>query len=223
MSEILAREWLDDVQSWQPPDVRRASTEKPASQRHPQIRSARELELLQKRAWDEAYQSGRREGLDKGLAEGRDEVRKQARIFRDLAAALAAPLKAVETEVEHELASLALAMAREVIGRELHDHPDFILSLVPQAVAALPSGAREIKVRLNPADAALLHEHLPDGDGEASWSIIEDGRISRGGCRVETPASTVDATLESRLGAVVSRVFADHDHTSAGPGPADSE
>lgn len=218
MSEILAREWLEDVKSWQPPDVRRGSVEVRASQRHPQIRSARELELLQKRAWDEAQAAGRKEGLAKGLADGRDEVRRQVRIFRDLANALATPLKAVEVEVEHELASLALAMAREVIGREVHDHPDFIVSLVPQVVATLPSGAREIKVRLNPADAALLHEHLPDGDGEASWSIIEDARLSRGGCRVETPDSSVDATLETRLAAVVARVFADHDHRPAEPG-----
>ena len=215
MSDILAREWLDDVTDWQVPDVRRSGPETRKSQRHPNIRSARELEQLQKRAWDESWQAGHQAGLDKGLAEGRAQIARQARVFRDLIDGLAGPLAAVEKDVEHELASLAMAIAREVIGREVHDHPDFILELVPRAVAALPSGSREVRVRLHPSDAALLHEHLPDGDGEASWSIVEDAQVSRGGCRVESFSASVDASLEARIQAVVERVFAEHDE----PGP----
>lgn len=219
MSDLLAREWLDEVSSWKVPDVRSSTPEKPASQRHPQIRSARELELLQKKAWDEAWQAGHQAGLDKGLADGRKQIASQVRIFVDLIATLAAPLDAVEHEVEQELAGLALQIARELVGREIHDHPDFILELVPQAVAALPSGSREIRVRLNPADASLLHEHLPDGDGEATWSIIEDARVSRGGCQVESPSATVDASLEARLQAIVARVFSDEHEPAPSAAP----
>lgn len=208
MSEILAREWLDAVQTWSPPDVRKSAPQTSSVARHPSIQSARELERLQKLAWDEARAAGRKAGLEQGLAEGREEVRRQLKALKSLLDRLADPLQAVEAELDQELTELALAIAREVIGREVATAPDFILQLVPQAVKALPANGRSARVRLNPADAALLREHLPDGDGEAMWSIIEDASISRGGCRIDTLSSSVDATLESRLAAVVERLFA---------------
>ena len=217
MSEILSREWLDDVHAWQPPDVRRTgpvSVPKPTKHLKT-IHSAAELERLQKQAWEEAHAAGRREGLEKGLAEGRDEVRHQVRILKSMIQSLQQPLAAVDKTVEHELTELAVAIARHVIDDELRTKPERILQLVPRAVADLPVGSRDVKVRVNPDDAQLLHEHLPDGDGEATWKLVEDAAIQRGGCKVETPQSSVDATLEKRIEAVVQRVFnADADQES---------
>lgn len=220
MSEILSREWLDDVQAWQPPDVRSrgaAPAPRPGT-RQRTIHSAAELERLQKQAWDEAHAAGRREGHDKGLAEGRDEIRHQVQILKRMIQSLQAPLKSLDDQVEHELASLAVAIARHVVGEELKTDPELILRLVPRVVAELPAGRREVRVRVHPEDAALLREHLPDGDGEASWGLVEDPALSRGGCRVETPDSSVDASLETRLEAVVQRVFGESDMDDAEAG-----
>ncbi|HMA99035.1 MAG TPA: flagellar assembly protein FliH [Wenzhouxiangella sp.] len=220
MSEILSREWLDDVKAWQPPDVRRnpaLQVSKPPGQ-HRTIHSAAELERLQKQAWEEAHAAGRREGLDKGLAEGRDEVRHQVRLLKSMIQSLQQPLAAIDSTVENELAELAVAIARHVIDDELQTHPESILKLVPLAVADLPAGSRDVRVRVHPDDAKLLHEHLPDGDGEARWGLTEDARVRRGGCQIETPNSTVDATLEKRLEAVVSKVFGEDEEDSDGAG-----
>ncbi|NDY97140.1 flagellar assembly protein FliH [Wenzhouxiangella limi] len=223
MSEILSREWLDDVTAWQPPDVRRpgqaVAPNKPAA-RPRTIHSAAELERLQKQAWEEAHAAGRREGLEKGLAEGRDEVRHQVRILKSMIQAVQKPLAAIDDEVEQELASLAVAIARHVIDDELRSDPARIVKLVPQAIADLPAGSREVRVRVHPDDAELLHEHLPDGDGEASWSLVEDAAVRRGGCRIDSPTSSVDATLETRLDAVVARVFGEDDDADDGGAPA---
>ncbi|MEE4639854.1 MAG: flagellar assembly protein FliH [Wenzhouxiangella sp.] len=221
MSEILSREWLEDVQPWQMPDVRRSSPATiPSSTKSPSrprtIYSLAELERLQKQAWDEAHAAGRREGLEKGLAEGRDQIRHQIRILKSMIEAVQQPLAAIDRDVEHELASLAVAIARRVIDDELKADPGRILQLVPQAVAELPAGSRDVRVRVHPEDARLLHQHLPDGDGEASWSLVEDAAVSRGGCRVDCPNSSIDATLETRLGAVVSKVFGMGDEPDTG-------
>lgn len=218
MSEILSREWLEDVTAWQPPDVRRegpATQPKPAG-RARTIHSAAELERLQKQAWAEAHAAGRREGMEKGLAEGRDEVRHQVRILKSMIQTLQQPLAAIDDEVEHELAALAVAIARRVVDDELRTEPERIVKLVPKAVADLPAGSREVRVRVHPDDARLLHEHLPDGDGEAAWSLVEDASIGRGGCRIESPNSSIDATLETRLAAVVARVFGGGDDADDG-------
>lgn len=222
MSEILAREWVDAVQAWTPPDVRKPGSDQPRPARHPGIQSARELERLQQMAWDEAHAAGHKAGLDKGLAEGRAEVQRQVKALRGVLDRLAAPLDARADALDQELTELALAIAREVIGREVATAPEFILELVPEAVAALPANDQSTRVRLNPKDAALLNEHLPDGHGDSIWKLVEDASISRGGCRIETSKSSVDATLEARLAAVVKRLFADHEARTDASAPADS-
>ncbi|MFP4208674.1 MAG: FliH/SctL family protein [Wenzhouxiangella sp.] len=223
MSEILSREWLEDVRSWQPPDVRRPGPAVAGARpggRPRTIHSAAELERLQKQAWQEAHAAGRREGLAKGLAEGRDEVRHQVRILKSMIQTLQQPLASIDAEVEQELTGLAIAIARHVIDDELRTGPERIARLVPKAVAELPAGSREVRVRVHPEDARLLHEHLPDADGESAWSLVEDGTIQRGGCRIDSPNSSIDASLETRLQAVVARVLGDDEDGNGNGAPA---
>jgi flagellar assembly protein FliH len=42
---------------------------------------------------------------------------------------------------------------------------------------------------------------------ESAWQIVEDPTVTRGGCRVATETSEVDATVEARVAAVVARVL----------------
>ena len=57
---------------------------------------------------------------------------------------------------------------------------------VPRAICSL---------HLHPEDAQLVHELLPASDSETQWHIIEDVSVGRGGCRVATDTSQVDATV----------------------------
>ncbi|MEO0971921.1 MAG: FliH/SctL family protein, partial [Pseudomonadota bacterium] len=67
---------------------------------------------------------------------------------------------------------------------------------------------REVRVELHPEDATLVRDRLQDRQqGTKRWSIVEDPLIARGGCRVKGDDSLIDATLEARVGALVSRVF----------------
>jgi flagellar assembly protein FliH len=53
---------------------------------------------------------------------------------------------------------------------------------------------------VHPADAALIRKAAEDDSALAAlpWKIVEDAHIERGGCRLETPTTEVDATLETR-------------------------
>ena len=44
-------------------------------------------------------------------------------------------------------------------------------------------------------------------DAQPMWRIVEDPVLTRGGCRVESESSQIDARLETRIGAVVSRLL----------------
>lgn len=205
MSEILAREKLDRVERWRAPDV--ASAEQDArpvrEQRRSTIYSARALEELQKKAWDEAFA----EGLEAGRQAGAREMHSRGEALERLIAAMQRPLAEVDEEVESELAQLAVAMARQIIRRELRTEPEHVIGAVREALAELPSSSRRVRVHLHPEDAELVRATLSNPAGETSWEIREDPVLERGSCRVLSETASVDATLESRLAMVAARVL----------------
>jgi flagellar assembly protein FliH len=89
------------------------------------------------------------------------------------------------------------------VRRELNADPGQVVGIVRDALQSLPVAARDIKVHLNPEDAKLVRQHLPAVDQDRAWTIVEDPMLTRGGARVATASSQVDARLESRLGALV--------------------
>ncbi len=188
-----------------------------------------EIERIQAQAREEGITEGRREGFEKaygeGLAQGRahgeGEVRERAARLQALLSALAAPAAEVDDATEHELAELTLALARQVIRRELQSQPGEIVGVIREAVALLPLSAREIRVRLHPEDAAFVRETL--GEPEGRWSIEEDPGVSRGGCLLRTLQSRVDATVEHRIAALAAELLGDarraEDDTTGTPAP----
>jgi len=176
--------------------------------------TARQLEEIQRAAWEEGFAAGRREGLERGAAEVRARVAALERVLD----ALAAPLAAVDEAVEEELVALALAVARQIIRRELRTSPGEVVAAVREALAALPSGARSVRLVLHPEDAAIVRETLSAPEDERRWRIEEDPTLTRGGCRVLTETSHVDATVERRLGAVIARVLGGEREEDAGDG-----
>lgn len=206
MSDILLREQLPAMERWQLQDMAtagsaRAGPDRPANRE--KLHSAAELEALQKQAWDEAYARG----LEAGRAAGKAEVSREAARLERIVQAMASPLEDIDEQVEEELTHLALAVARQILRRELSINPAHVIAAVREALAELPASSRDIRVLLNPDDAQLVREALSQPTGPASWEIVEDPVIEHGGCKVLSPNTTVDASLEARIRAVASRVL----------------
>jgi len=155
----------------------------------------------------EAYREAFEQGLEEGRAAGREEVRQQVERISGLFYDLARPFEELDAEVERELLTLAMALARQIVRRELKSEPTQIIGIIREAIAALPVAAREVRVHLHPEDAAVVREHLAPTERERAWAIVEDPVMSRGGCQVTTNASRVDARLETRLGAILSELL----------------
>jgi len=103
-----------------------------------------------------------------------------------------------------------MTVARHLVRRELKTDSGVVVSVVREAVALLPASVRRIRVFLHPEDAGLVRQALSvssdDGD-ELRWRIIEEPTLTRGGCRVESEDSRIDATVEARLGALIARAL----------------
>jgi flagellar assembly protein FliH len=197
---VLTREGLPELQRWNPPQVGDAfGTPAGDASGRPTVR---DLEALEEQAREEGYAAGRSEGL----ASAQQQLRANMARLDALYASAAQPLQALDDAVEQELAQLALVVARRVIAHELKASPERVVQAVRQAAAALPSATRELRVRLHPDDLALLREL---DMGETHWQLLADPSLSRGGCRLESERSRLDARLETRLAAMVDAVLGD--------------
>jgi len=158
---------------------------------------------LQAEAHAEAFAQGLAEGREAGRGEVRAQVERLAGMFYDLAK----PFEALNAEVERELLTLAMALARQIVRRELKTDPTQNIGIIRDAIAALPVAAREVRVHLHPEDAAVVRQNLAPTESERAWTIIEDPVMARGGCQITTTNSRIDARLETRLAAILSELM----------------
>jgi flagellar assembly protein FliH len=189
----------------------------------PAMPTAEEIEAMQKQAYEEAraagYAAGYKEGLEQGYRDGREEGARQgyeegrvnaaslAQRLQQLIDCLSEPLAQVDDQVEQELVALAIAVAKQLIRRELKTDPGEIIAVVREAMGILPSSARKIGIHLHPDDAELIRSTLELDELGPRWKIVEDPLLTRGGCRVTTDTSHVDATVETRLASAIARLF----------------
>ncbi len=164
-----------------------------------------------KEGYDKGFQQGYREGREKGEAEGRacanQALAAEVSYLRQLMTALTAPLEQVDEQVEQELVTLAMTVAKHLVRRELKTDPGQIVAVVREALALLPVAKRCVTLVLHPKDAELVRAALHLDQAKVPWQIVEEPLISRGGCRVETEVSRIDATVETRLAAVIAAAW----------------
>jgi flagellar assembly protein FliH len=179
-----------------------------------------DLQGIEREAWDKGHAQGREAGIAAVRSEAQAASQELERRVQNLGAILdfmSKPIAALDHEVQRQLASLAGAIARQIVRRELKTHPDEIVAVIRETVALLPMTAREVRVHLNPEDAKLVRSRLAEASGDRAWSIAEDPIISRGGCRVSSESSTIDAQLEQRLGAAIAAALGDTRSAATAP------
>jgi flagellar assembly protein FliH len=185
------------------------------------------IEATQRQAYEEAFAQGKKDGFEQGYEEGvkngfdeglKEGIKKgyeenqhllqeQAAEFARLMESLTEPFKTLDEEVEKELVRLAIAIATQIIRREIKMDPGQIIAAVKESVRILPLSSQRIYLHLHPDDAELVRSILAPTELSPPWNLIEDPLITRGGCKVDTEVSHIDASIENRLAAVISTLF----------------
>jgi flagellar assembly protein FliH len=180
--------------------------------------SPAELDQIGRQAWEDGFQRGLDAGKAAAIEQQKPQLQaQQQRVERlqSILDLLTRPLAELDEAVERELAALACAIARHVVRRELRADPAQVIATVREAVSLLPISVRDVRVHLHPDDAAIVRARLAEPQSEGAWTIVEDPVLERGGCRVATQVSQVDARVESRLGAVIASVMGDQRASAA--------
>ena len=142
-------------------------------------------------------------GREAGLQAGRAEIAAEGARLKELADSYANALDKLDFRLADMVLELALDVARQVVAGELAVHPERILDVVKLALNQMAESTREARLLLNPEDAALIRPHLEQILDKNRLRMVEDVRIARGGCLIETTQGDLDATLQARWRNVV--------------------
>lgn len=199
MSEVAAA----SVLAWTVPQV-----EGPVIGR----RRVSDLNALEREAWERGFADGREAGRAAALAEQQshtEALRVRVQRLDALMSLLSRPLADLDESVLRQLSTLAGAIARQLVRRELKTQPEQIVAVIRETVALLPASARDVRIHLHPEDAAVVRERLVEPGTARAWTLVEDPVITRGGCRISGENSSIDAQVEARLGAAIAAVLGD--------------
>jgi flagellar assembly protein FliH len=168
------------------------------------------IEALQKSAQEEGYKTGyelgKQEGYQAGFQSGAQDIQSQVANLTTVLSALNQPLADLDVQVEHDLINLVVTLTRQVVRRELKLEPEHVIGAMRAAMAVLPMSDRKLKVFLNPQDIELVKTGLAV-DEDVNWQWVEDPMLARGGVRLETADTTIDATVESRITAAINKLL----------------
>jgi len=183
-SNIIPKEQLSAYQRWELNSLDESAKSTVS------LPTAEEVENTHQQAYQEGFEAGYREGKGKVDAE-------LARLAQ-LMSALGGALDQFDETLTRNLLSLALDVAKKMLREALRVRPELVLPVIREAVNSLPQTGQHPHLKLHPEDAALVRSLMADELNHFHWKLIEDSRVERGGCRVETTNSEIDATMETR-------------------------
>ena len=157
--------------------------------------TAAQIQEIQRQAHDEGYQAGFSEGAGR---------------IAELAAAMEQALEKKDQEIVQDLLDLSLEIARQMVQQVIKAKPEILLTVVREAISSMPHINHGAHLVVHPDDAIILRSSIGEQLGHSGWKIFEDPLIQRGGARVETANSHIDATVEQRWKRVVASIGQDN-------------
>ena len=160
-----------------------------------------------------AYQKGFTDGKKQGTIDGEKKgfelgTQKLEPILNTLQEALlqVGNIQEVTSQrVEKEIVELALAIAKQVICREITLDSEIVVCVAKEALSKVEDPGN-IKIKMNTSDLQFVREaksQLIDRIANIDNVILEaEESIQSGGCIIETDSGEIDARIEKQLQAV---------------------
>lgn len=149
-------------------------------------------------------EEARKQGYEAGVQQAKSATEQERKRLRQLAESFGSALDSLDFRLADQVLNLALDVAKQVIAGELSARPERILDVVKLALQQMAESTREARLLLNPEDALVVRPILNDLLDKSRLRIVEDARIVRGGCLIETQQGDLDATLQTRWRQVIS-------------------
>lgn len=207
-SPVIPKEQLTAYQRWElagfdEPSAgkRRKVEEKEELALH--LPTAEDLERIQQQAAQEGFKLGKEEGYKAGFEAGRKAADAMKARLEDMAEALEQEQLRQDEEISRELLDLALALSRQMLRTALKVKEGLVLEVIREAMNALPSLSGHTRMMVHPDDLEALRAFMEAEHVHFSYKVVPDGRMERGGFRIESSNGEVDGQLPVRWREIV--------------------
>ena len=199
--------------AWAPDELGAETPGEPAAGEEP---SRAATAAVESSAVESSAVDGTADAYARGVADGRaDAERVERERLRGAVEAAERALDALRAgearwtgAIEENVCALAVAVARQIVGRELRADPEMVAELVRRALQEFPVD-QPLVIRVHPADLATISETAGGTAGvtagrSARW--LGDGRVRPGGCVVEGRDRIIDGRVDTALERVYRRL-----------------
>ncbi|MFV2057395.1 MAG: FliH/SctL family protein [Thiohalomonadales bacterium] len=208
-SDLMGEASLKPVERWQAPALgdEEISAVDVLSLSHITVEK---IERIRQQAYTEAYDEAYAKGLSQGEADGLQKIQPRLDLLQKLTTELSSPFDDLDDEIENQLSHLAILLAKQIIRREIEHDPGQIIAIVREAMALLPVTSNQLHVHVHPEDLQVLKDIMKLRSQDTRLHIDEDVALQRGDCKVFTDYSSIDATLETRMTAIIAEMLGGH-------------
>lgn len=153
--------------------------------------------------FNEGFNKGYEEGLKKGqneIKEKADELLKATEIFKNLIKELT---EFKQKQIEFflpQILKLSFQIAEKVVAKKISLDKEVTLSIVKEALKAVPLNEKRIVIKLNPDDYRFISQKIDELEiDKARIQIEPSAEITEGGCSIETQSQHIVSTIEQRF------------------------
>ena len=155
-----------------------------------------------KKEENEIYEKAQKEGSAKGYKEGKDEIQRLVQTLSNIITEASDLHKKIIVASEKQMVEQILLIARKVIKDETNTRKTIVVNNVKSALKNM-SQCEKVKIRVNVQDLEVSSEHKKEFihllQENAVVTILEDSRIEKGGCVVESNIGSIDAKISTQL------------------------
>lgn len=175
------------------------------------------LEEGRKKGLEEGTAQGKAEGIkqgyEEGLAQGQAEINKIQAQLASVITEFELPISTQAEQLEEQLLGLVVMLSEAVVGVELEERKDLLLSSIRESLQKLPEPLGRVMLRINSADRTYLEQvNLQSG---VMISIEEDDSITSGSYELETENTLVEHRADERFSQVLEQFMVSAKNTTS--------
>lgn len=156
-----------------------------------------------------ASENGYKEGYETGYVEGRMEAQSIINDAAEIRDFLDTRKEDLYMQAEEQVVQLILELSKKVIGEELTQNKESLLSLVNQALQKC-AFKKKLILRISPQDSAFIIENKDRicmmVEGISDIDIVPDLSLNQGSCIIETPSGEINSGIDVQI-KEIERIF----------------
>ena len=155
-----------------------------------------------KKEYEEVKENARQKGYKEGYESGRREVERLTERLHTIIEGTIDRRDSIIEDAEIQVIRIVLLIARKVVKAISEEQKGVIIENIKSALQKI-KGKTQIIIRVNTEDLELTTEHkdalMQKFEELQHVTILEDTRVDKGGCIIETDFGSVDARIATQL------------------------